>query len=157
MKTGKIVLWIILCLIIMVPSVIFIRGCGMVENMATDGISTVEKQFSPSQLLKKYEWFKNASAQLDGKIATLGIYEERIERIDKAYQHFKQSEWGRADREQHNVWQSEYLGVKASYNQLAAEYNAAMAKFNYVFCNVGTLPEGAIVPLPREYKPYINK
>ena len=43
------------------------------------------------------------------------------------------------------------------HNQLCAEYNSAMSKFNYRFTNIGDLPEGATEPLPREYKPYINK
>jgi hypothetical protein len=56
-----------------------------------------------------------------------------------------------------SIWQSEVAGVKASYNLLAADYNSAMSKFNYAFCNVGKLPQGAVEPLPREYKPYIYK
>jgi hypothetical protein len=47
--------------------------------------------------------------------------------------------------------------MKYSFNQLAADYNAQMAKINYAFCNVGQLPQGATTPLPREYKPYIGE
>jgi hypothetical protein len=46
------------------------------------------------------------------------------------------------------------MGIKASYRTLAAEYNAAMAKFNYRFANAGDLPEGATEPLPREFATY---
>lgn len=49
----------------------------------------------------------------------------------------------------------EYLGLKASYNELASQYNAAMVKFNYAFCNAGDMPDGSMQPLPRQYKPYI--
>jgi len=66
-------------------------------------------------------------------------------------------EWAREDREQFNVWSSEVAGVKASYNSLAAEYNAQMAKMNWRFTNVGMLPQGATQPLPREYKPYVEE
>ena len=55
-----------------------------------------------------------------------------------------------------SLWRSEVAGVKASYNGLAAEYNAQMAKFNWQFCNVGDLPKGADVALPREFKPYVT-
>lgn len=67
----------------------------------------------------------------------------------------KRRNWAREDKEQWNVWQSEFLGLKASYNDLSAQYNAAMAKFNYSFCNAGQMPDGSMTPLPREYKPYI--
>lgn len=48
------------------------------------------------------------------------------------------------------------LAFTASYNSLAVEYNAAMAKINFSFTNIGELPKGASQPLPREYKPYIE-
>lgn len=41
--------------------------------------------------------------------------------------------------------------------KVTAEYNAAMVKFNYAFCNVGTLPQGATTPLAREYKTYLTE
>jgi hypothetical protein len=50
--------------------------------------------------------------------------------------------------------ESEVAGVKASYNSLAAEYNANMVKVHWAFCNAGDLPAGAAEALPREYKPY---
>jgi len=48
-------------------------------------------------------------------------------------------------------------GIKASYNQLAAEYNAGMVKINWRYTNVGDLPPGSTEPLPREFKPYITE
>lgn len=153
----KYVAYIILFIIVCVPACIFIRGCGTVTNMASDGLKTVEQQYSPSVLLKKYEWFKEASAQCEQKLATLETYESRFQSMKDTYgvDSLKRREWVRSDLEQWNVWQSEYLGVKASYNDLASQYNAAMVKFNYRFCNVGDLPSGADIPLPREFKPYI--
>ena len=66
-------------------------------------------------------------------------------------------QWPREDREQFNLWEQEVAGIKASYNMLAADYNAQMAKFNWAFAERGKLPEGATDPLPREYKPYEEK
>lgn len=130
----------------------------MASNMIDDGLKTVEQQYSPSQLLKKYEWFKDASSQCEQKLATLKTYESRFESLKSSYgiDSLKRSSWQRTDIEQWNVWESEYLGVKASYNDLSAQYNSAMVKFNYVFTNVGQLPQGADMPLPREFKPYIT-
>jgi hypothetical protein len=121
-----------------------------------DGADTAFKEFKPSALLKKYEYFKDMSAQLDKKMADLGVYKTRLTDLKEQYKGVSRKDWARDDREQYSVWQSEEAGVKASYNGLAAEYNAAMVKFNYSFCNVGELPQGATVPLPREYKPYID-
>jgi len=119
------------------------RGCSVVNETA----SVAQKELGPSALLKKYEWFKNASAQLDKKRADIAMYEAQIKR-GSAKAHDRLTE----DRV--FQWETECLGVKASYNGLAAEYNAQMAKINWAFTNVGSLPAGATDPLPREYKPY---
>ena len=120
-----------------------------------DAKDTAFDEFKPSALLKKYEDFKDMSAVLDKKLADLSVYEVRFETMKADYEGVSRTEWAREDREQFNLWSSEMAGIKASYNDLAAKYNSNMAKFNYAFCNVGTLPEGATEPLPREYKPYI--
>lgn len=120
-----------------------------------DAGKVVEQQYSPSVLLKKYEWFKDASAQLDAKMANIDAAQARIKSMEDGYNGTPRNQWVRADVEQYNLWQTEVAGLKANYNNLAAEYNAQMAKFNYRFTNVGDLPAGATKVLPREYKPYI--
>lgn len=129
-------------------------GCRYVNN----GVETAYQEFKPSELLRKYEWFKDASAQCDAKLATLGVYESRFDDMKESYgpDSLNRRVWDRSDKEQWNIWESEYSGVKASYNDLASQYNSSMAKFNYRFCNTGGLPEGQTEVLPREYKPYIT-
>lgn len=133
------------------------RACGTADKMIDNGYQTVYDEFKPSELLKKYEWFKDASAQCEQKLATLKTYESRFESMKEGYgvDSLKRRNWAREDKEQWNVWESEYLGLKASYNELASQYNAAMVKFNYAFCNAGDMPDGSMQPLPRQYKPYI--
>lgn len=137
---------------------IFCGTCGTASKMIENGQQTIYNQFKPEELLRKYEWFKDASAQLDQKQATLIAYEQRFSNISLSYgkDSTNRHKWDKEDREQWNVWESEYLGIKASYNDLASEYNSAMSKFNYAFCNAGKMPEGTTNPLPREYKPYIT-
>ena len=106
--------------------------------------------------MDKYEWFKDASAQLDKKVADIQVYQSRLVDLNETYRSVPRQAWPREDREQYNVWSSEVSGVRTSYNSLAAEYNAQMAKFNWRFANAGDLPKGADTPLPREYKPYTN-
>jgi hypothetical protein len=120
----------------------------------SDAGKVVKEEFSPSTLLKKYEWFKDASAQLDAKVANIDAAQKRLNVLEEQYEGVSRGQWTRADVEQFNLWQTEVAGLKANYNSLAAQYNAAMVKFNYRFTNVGDLPAGASEPLPRQYKPY---
>lgn len=123
---------------------------------ASDASDTLYNEAKASTLLKKYEYFKNVSAALDAKVASLKVYENRFKDLNDQYKGVARKDWSRDDREQYNTWQNEQAGIKASYNNLAADYNAQMSKFNWSFCNKGSLPQGATEPLPREYKPYIE-
>ncbi len=123
-------------------------GCGVSE--------VARKEFSARTLLDRYEWFKDAAAALDAKLASLEVYKARRKALADGYAGKTRSEWAREDREQANLWEQEVAGLKSSYNRLASEYNAAMAKENFRFTNQGRLPEGASKPLPREYKPYLE-
>lgn len=145
--------------IVILLLVLFIGTCNTGAKMITNAQQTVYEQFSPSELLKKYEWFKDASAQLDAKNANLSDYRQRFGSMKEGYgtDSLHRNKWSREDKEQWNIWESEESGVKASYNDLAAQYNAAMAKFNYRFCNKGQLPAGASETLPREYREYLTK
>ena len=132
-------------------------GAAWVLGMFGETATVVHDQFGPQALLVKYEWFKDASAQLDKKMADIAVYQNRFESLQATYAGIPRTQWARDDREQLSIWQSEVSGIKASYNSLAAEYNAQMSKFNYRFTNVGDLPAGATVPLPREYRPYLEQ
>ena len=126
-------------------------------RLANQAADVVAQEFSPRALFDRYTWFKNASAALDKKRADIKVYEVRVSSIERAYEGATRRTWAREDREQLSIWMSEAAGIKASYNQLASEYNAAMAKINWRFTEIGNLPPGATSPLPREYKPYIEE
>lgn len=112
------------------------------------------EQFGVDASFAKYERFKDVAARLDAKKASIAVAESRLTQLEKQYEGVPRREWPRADLEQSNLWRAEVAGMKASFNDLAATYNADMAKFNYSFANVGELPKGADQPLPREFKPY---
>lgn len=124
---------------------IVLTTCGM----CTDTAKTVQKEFAPSALLKKYEAFKDMSAAIDKKRADIEMYREEILSLE---QERNQDKDGRFYLEQRK---SELLGIIAMHNQLCADYNEQMSKFNYRFTNRGDLPASNLEPLPREYKPYI--
>ena len=111
--------------------------------MCGDGANVIQKEFSPSALLKKYEHFKNLSAAIDEKRATIQVYESQLAGV-KNQESF-----------QYQQTQAEMMGLISMHNSLCAEYNSAMSKFNYAFCNKGELPASNLEPLPREIKPYI--
>lgn len=129
---------------------------GLVGGATTNAAKVVRQEFYPDAILRKYEWFKDASAALDKKAADIGVYDKRLKELDAAYEGVPRGKWPRDDREQRAIWSSEAAGVRASYNQLASEYNAEMVKFNWRFTNVGDVPQGG-KPLPREYRPYIEE
>jgi hypothetical protein len=125
--------------IVFIVCVSVIRSCANTAN-------TVHNEFSTSALLKKYEYFKDLSASIDSKRADLNAYKDNLkdykikDKDDKFY--YEQSK-------------AEAMGILMIYNQLVAEYNSGMSKFNYSFCNVGTLPASNLDPLPKEHKPYL--
>lgn len=158
MTTLKFVGGFFLCGILALLLVFFVGTCNTGAAMIQNAQKTVYEQFKPEELLRKYEWFKDASAQLDAKLANLKAYEDRFTTMRREYgaDSVSRNKWSRDDKEQWNIWQSEAVGLKASYNDLSAQYNAAMVKFNYRFCNRGDLPQGQSEILPREYREYIN-
>lgn len=155
MNTIKIIGWVFGILLLIVIINIVFGTCNTAMKMTDNAQKVVYDQFKPEELLRKYEWFKDAAAQLDQKLSTLKVYDSKFQDLKEQYKGQLRGAWAREDKEQYNIWQSEQAGISASYNDLAAQYNAAMVKFNYRFCNKGDLPPGALNPLPREYKPYI--
>jgi len=115
----------------------------------------IQSEFDPQELLRKYEWFKDAAAQLDKKLADIQVYRENIIQMREDYGDVLRTQWDRTDRIQFNQWNIELAGVRASYNALAAEYNAQSSKFNWPdLLKVDGEPKGGLVDLPHEFKPY---
>jgi len=123
--------------------------CGRTQQVVT-------QELDPQVLLNKYSWFKDSSAQLDKKVADIKIYQKKLDNVSVMYGK-EAIKWPRDVRNDYSIWGQEVAGIKASYNTLAADYNAQMAKINWRFTNQGMLPQGATDPLPREYKPYTEE
>jgi hypothetical protein len=113
-------------------------ACFAVTGVVNEGGQVARENFGPRAALVRYEWFKDAAAQLDKKRADIRLYEGRMKRCERVTH--------ADERERCGLWESEMLGVVASYNGLAAEYNAAMAKVNWSYANRGEVP--------REVQPY---
>ncbi|GEM_PF-520282 len=160
-EKGPLALGLRLIIIIIAILAAAISGVGYVFGWLGEGARVVQDEFGPKAALEKYEWFKNAAAQLDAYTATIEANKARITAIEGTYvdennKAIPRSRWARTDIEAYNQVQTEIAGIKGAYNNLAGEYNAAMVKFNFRFANQGDLPAGASRALPRSFRPYIN-
>lgn len=133
---------------------LLIGGCAL--GWFSEAANVMREQVGPRAALKKYEEFKDIAATLEAKLATIKVSESRMKALEESYKGVPRKDWPRVDAEQHSLWTQETAGMKASYNALAADYNARMAKENFRFANVGELPQGASTPLPREFKTYLE-
>lgn len=90
-----------------------------------------KEEFGPRASLEKYEWFKDASSQLEKKKEDINIYLQRINSFEQDYEGVKRKDWDRIDKQTYSQYQQELAGVRSSYNKLAAQYNANSVKFNW--------------------------
>lgn len=145
---------LMIALLIGAVSVAGIWGVGTIFGWFGEVAQVAKEEFGPRAMLQKYEWFKNVAAELDKKKSDIQVYESRLTSMEADYDGIPRNQWDRTDKEQMSLWRTESAGVKASFNGLAAEYNAQMAKFNWSFANAGQLPQGATDVLPREFRTY---
>jgi hypothetical protein len=110
-------------------------GCGYIG----DASRTVFNETKASSILRKYEWCKDAAAQLDSLSSSIKVQEKRLKWLEA-----ERDKWNRDDRQNWHQMTAEIAGIKAAYNNLAAEYNSAMSKVNYRFAN----------DLPRDFSTY---
>jgi hypothetical protein len=138
---GKIILWVF-------GLAILIGAAGYALGWFTEAAKVTKEEFGPKASLKKYEWFKEVSAKLEQKKADIQVYEQKISKFEKDYEGVPRKDWDRTDKETINQWESELVGLKLNYNNLAAEYNAQSSKFNWA-------PYGN--EIPQTYSTYITE
>jgi hypothetical protein len=120
-----------------------LTSCSLVGSWFAESDKVAQEEFGPRATLKKYEWFKDAYHHLQGKKGDIALYEATIAEYERVRLE-EPSKWNKANQEDYNQLKAELRGVKASYNDLAAEYNSHMSKFNHQFANVDvnkSLPE----------------
>ena len=149
MKAFGIVILVLLVIVMLIVLSSTLHWCSRASQV-------VQQELDPQVLLDRYMWFKDASAQLDKKLADIKVYEVKLQ-SNKSLYGADAKAWPKDIRGEFSLSQSEVAGIKSSYNILAAQYNADMAKINYKYTNVGGLPKGATTVLPKEYKPYIEE
>lgn len=132
---------------------------GTVLGFFGEATQVAHEEFNPRAMLDKYEWFKDAAASLDAKKASIDVYQADLDKMVDSYGNTSRKDWSREDKEFYQQRSTDIAGIKASYNKLAADYNAQMAKFNWAFANAGAMPKGLEdrPALPREYRTYVTK
>lgn len=143
-------------LLILCVSLVSLSSCTVLNSWLTESGQVAREEFNPRVVLRKYEWFKDAAAELDRKRADISVMQKSLVELEKTYTGTSRANWAESDRSEQAQLTAELNGLRSSYNDLAAQYNAAMAKISFAFANVGQLPQGAIEPLPREFKQYID-
>jgi flagellar basal body-associated protein FliL len=104
-------------LLFIIAASVFAAAC----NWFGDGVQTLQKEYAPSALLKKYEDFKRISAAIDKKRADINLYREELSTyydVDgKLLQNDKET------RQYLEQRKSELIGIISIHNQLVADYN----------------------------------
>lgn len=135
---------------------VFLIALSVFLPLLSDSRRVIVNEYSASSLLDKYTRFKDMYASLEAKRATIKTLDGKIKSIEDQYEGVPRKDWVREDIQTINQWRTEIDGLKASYNNLAAQYNSDMSKANVNFTNIGELPKGATEPLPRSVATYIE-
>ena len=143
----------VLYVVLVVLGIFGFLGIGFAMSWCGEAAQVAKEEFGPREMLRKYEWFKNTAAALDAKKANISSMELASASLLRDYGSVK--DMPRDERQEYRRLNVEVVGLKQSFNRLASEYNAQMAKFNWRFAERGKLPKGATEPLPREFKTYI--
>lgn len=112
-------------------SLVNLTSCTVVDSWLTESGQVAREEFNPRVALKKYEWFKDAAAELDRKRANISVMQKSLDELYKSYTGTKRADWAQGDRAEQAQLTAELNGLRSSYNSLAAQYNVAMAKINF--------------------------
>lgn len=121
-------------------------------NWVGSAAKVASEELNPRTLLTRYTWFKDVYSRVNAFDANLDAFKGNLTETTKTYG--EPSNWPKDVRNDIAAQRREILGILSMRNNLASEYNAAMAKINYRFTNVGDLPNGATTVLPREFMEY---
>ena len=117
------IIWKIALVFVFIGALSF--GFGLIGSTA----KVAKKEFGAEAALKKYEWFKDASNEIERKLKDISVYENKIEKLcsnDKSNNCM--------------IMQEQLFGLISNYNGLVADYNSASSKFNWNLFNTENIP-----------------
>src|SRR5678816_4764567 len=71
--------------VLIVIALVLFSLIGSVLGWFGQAKQVAEQEFSPRALFDRYQWFKDAAAQLDKKRADISVYNQRIKAMDTDY------------------------------------------------------------------------
>lgn len=145
MKNWVIVLGLCCLALVAVPVTCVVGGVGW---FAGEAVGVARDEFGPRAAVRKYEWFKDAWAQLQAREANIKERKSQLAALEASYADTPRGQWPREDRQTWAQISAEISGMVAAYNDLAAEYNANRSKATFSFAERG-LPE-QVVPMKAE-------
>lgn len=129
MTVGKFIKYAIIALAV----ITLLSVVGSFFGLFSEAATVAKQEFGAKASLKKYEWFKDASAQIKKLDSDINVYVVKQDTMCNG-------DMDRLAREQCMLWSQEVAGIKSAYNDVVAEYNAQSKKFNWSFYNVDNLP-----------------
>lgn len=111
-------------------SILYVGGTAILES--TKVAKVAQQEFGAEASIKKYEWFKTTAEQIKVKYIDIALFENSMTFCNK-------NDLSRVAEEKCMIKEQELLGIKSSYNDLVAEYNAQSSKFNWSLYNVDDL------------------
>lgn len=106
----------------------------------SEAAQVAKEELGPRALLKKYSWFKDTAQQLQAKKANIDTAETDLGAVKAEWANVPATQVPRDVRESWEQRRAELRGLKANFNQLAAEYNANVRKVNWSAMNTENLP-----------------
>lgn len=107
---------------------IFIWVISFFLGAAASVANVAKQELGPQAALKKYEWFKDTSNELNRKLTDINIYEQRTSKCYK----FTPNKC--------DIIEEQLFGLKSNYNSLVAEYNSNSKKINWELFDAEDIP-----------------
>jgi hypothetical protein len=141
---------IILCIGLLVVGLPFCLIASCTLDWFSEAATVAQNEFGPREALRKYTYLKAVASQLTAKKQSLDVLANSLKQFKLDYSNKPISDWPRVDKETYRQKQSEFEGLKLSYNNLVGEYDQLMSQFNWKFASSKSLPFGADEVLPGE-------
>lgn len=118
--------------------VITFGALGFALNWFGDATQTVHKEYDPSAMLKKYEWFKNQSERIlkmDKDIDNIRISRNSVKTQFEQDNGSDHTKWDMivkvSYQDKLNLQEQMLLATVSQRNGIVADYNAQSSKFNW--------------------------
>lgn len=104
---------------------------NLVSTQWGEAKQVAQQEMGAKAAYRKYDWFKRAANEIKAKAADLNVMDAKVAK--RCGDNMKESL-----EDNCMLWEQEQFGLKASYNGLVSEYNAASDNFTWALFNAET-------------------